>query len=149
MTLIRKPSQQIQLRDESLRVSETSYSFEDMLADGSLIKVTSWVTREMGFAEGRYRIHVAMTVRLWEVLHRIPKELTFFHTIRGRGHDVLWLAGWALRRARRQGLEQVRYLVALPTDENEEDAKLLHAELGKSGDGRSHVVVGLPEEFPL
>lgn len=128
---------------------ETNYSFEELIDNGTLIKVTSWVTREMGFADGRYRIQVAMTVKLWAVLHRIPKELTFFQTVRGRGHDVLWLAGWALRRARGLGIDQVRYLVALPTGEDEEDAKLLHAGVGMSDTGRPHVVIGLPEEFPI
>lgn len=128
---------------------EGSYSFEELTGEGVLIRVTSWVTREMGFAEGRYRVQVAMTVKLWAVLHRIPKELTFFQTVRGRGHDVLWLAGWALSRARRDGMDQVKYLVALPTDEQEEDAKLLHAQYGQSADGTPHVVIGLPEEFPI
>jgi hypothetical protein len=150
MKIVQSPKPTAELADATFpEYVDGSYSFEELTAEGVLIKVTSWVTREMGFAEDRYRIHVAMTVKLWKVLHRIPKELSFFQTVRGRGHDVLWLAGWALRRARRHGMEQVKYLVALPTHEDEEDAKLLHARYGQSADGTRHVVIGLPEEFPL
>lgn len=150
MKIAQSPKPLAELSDASFsECVEGSYSFEELTAEGVLIKVTSWVTREMGFVDGRYRVQVAMTARLWSLLHRFPEELSFFQTVRGRGHDVLWLAAWALRRARRHGMEQVKYLACLPTGEVEEDAKLLHATVGHSEDGRSHVIIGLPEEFPI
>ncbi len=144
-----QPHTNTELDRASFSPGEATYSFEELIENGALIKVTSWVTREMGFAKGHYRVHVAMTVKLWQVLHRIPKELTFFQTVRGRGHDVLWLAGWALQQARRNGMEHVKYLAVLPTHEDEEDVKLLRVECGESGDRQAPVVIGLPEEFPV
>jgi len=149
MKIVQQPQHQAKLQNECFPDLESTYSFEELLDNGALIKVTSWVTREMGFSEGRFRVQVAVTVKLWAVLHRIPKELTFFQTVRGRGHDVLWLGGWALRRARQFGLDHAKYLAVLPTDPDEEDPKLLHAQAGRTADGRPCVVIGLPEEFPL
>ena len=101
MKTLQHPQSKEAIGDQRLPPVESTYSFEELVDNGALIKVTSWATRQMGFTGGALRVDVAVTVRLWRVLHKIPPELTFFQTVRGRGHDVLWLAGWALRRARR------------------------------------------------
>lgn len=149
MKTLQHPQSKKAIGDQRLPPVESTYSFEELVDNGAVIKVTSWASRQMGFTGGRLRVDVAVTVRLWRVLHKIPPELTFFQTVRGRGHDVLWLAGWALRRARRHGIDQVKYLAALPTSEDDDDAKLLCAQCGATESGRPYALIGLAEEFPL
>ncbi len=126
------------------------FSFQTMLDNGVLVNVTAWATREMGFPRGKIRLVVSVTAKLWRVLHRIPKALTFFQTMRGRGHDTLWLAAWALMRAQQHfGQNWAAFAVPLPTGEMEEDAKVLRVEYVAAADGGPLVVIGLTDEFPL
>ena len=91
------------------------------------MNVTAWVHREMGFGEQeqRFRVHAAVTGQLLRTLHTIPPAIGYFQTVRGRGNDVLWLAGWSLRKAREVGMNFAYFQAVLPTAEEEEDCKSL------------------------
>ena len=84
----------VDLANECFPQFVSRHQREELLENGCLINVTAWVHREMDFGpnETRLRVHVAVTARLWKALHTIPQAIRFFQTVRGRGHDLLWLA---------------------------------------------------------
>lgn len=128
-----------------------TYSRQQLLDNGVLINVTAWIHREMGLGKKdcRLRVHAAVSAKLWRALHEIPSEIRFFQTVRGRGHDVLWIASWALRKAEKAGQDYLLFQAVLPTDENDADCKTLRVESAVDEEGRRHVTVGFPEEFPI
>ncbi|MCC6767322.1 MAG: hypothetical protein IT293_21950 [Deltaproteobacteria bacterium] len=70
-----------------------SYTRAQALADDVLVDVTEWASpREM---VGGFRIPVAMTAAVW-ALCQAPEESG--ESVRGRAHDVLWMASLAARR---------------------------------------------------
>ncbi len=72
-----------------------TYSRAQALADGVLVDVTEWAsTREM---MGGFVIPVAVTAGVWALLE--PPEGSC-ESIRGRAHDVLWMASLACRAER-------------------------------------------------
>lgn len=141
----------VDLTDATFANSARSYSYEHLLDSGCLMNVTAWVVPEMSFGERKrsWRVQAAVTAKLWRTLHQIPPQVRFFQTVRSRGHDVLWIAGWALLQARHAGLDCVYFQVVLPTNEREEDCKTLKIEYQVGRDGRGRVTIGFPDEFPL
>ena len=141
----------VDLNQEAFSESTRSYSFQHLLDSGSLVNVTAWVVPEMNFGgqKDRWRVQASVTAKVWRTLHQIPAEVRFFQTVRSRGHDVLWIASWALSQARKVGLDCVYFQVVLPTDQHEEDCKTLKIEYLVGRDGRGRVTIGFPDEFPL
>lgn len=139
------------LNQEAFSDTARSYSFEHLLEAGCLVNVTAWVAPEMNFGghKDRWRVQATVTGKVWRTLHQIPAAVRFFQTVRSRGHDVLWIASWALSHARKVGLDCVYFQVVLPTDEHDEDCKTLKVEYQVGRDGRGRVTIGFPDEFPL
>ncbi len=90
-------SEDLNLATERSGDYASEYCIDAMLDNGVLINVTAWATRQMEYREGRFRVTVALTAKLCRVIHAIPKELTFFQTVRGR---VGRLSHRLLRRCR-------------------------------------------------
>lgn len=67
------------------------------LADGVLVVVT----RQASSAEmlGGFAVPVAVTATLWAAMEAIPARLQGIADVRGRLHDVLWMAACAARRS--------------------------------------------------
>lgn len=138
------------LAKESFGEYSREYTFEEALLNGVLVNVTSWVRHEMGFGENRYRVEVAVTARLWKTIVRVSPLAKVWQTVVGRGNDVLWLASYALHKARQVGLEAASFECFLPTEDDfgTECIKQLHAERSTQ-DERPKIVIGYLDEFDL
>src|SRR5262245_6467795 len=108
----------IDLANESFGNYSAECTFEDALSNGALVNVTSWVRHEMGFGENRYRVWVAVTVRLWKIIVRVSPLSKVCQTVVGRGNDVLWLASYALHKAHQVSLEAANFDCFLPTEDD-------------------------------
>ena len=128
----------------------SEYTFEEGLSNGVLLNVTSWVRHEMGFGESRYRVEVAVTARLWKTIVRVSPLAKVWQTVVGRCNDVLWLASYALHKARQVGLEAANFDCFLPTEDDfgAECIKQLRAQRSTQ-DGRPVIVIGYVEEFTV
>lgn len=70
------------------------YTRAQAIDDGVLVDLTEWA-RETGF-----KVPVACTAAVWDVIEPNVAEQALGQDARGRGHDVLWLAWLAIKRKR-------------------------------------------------
>ena len=148
-----KPQKNLQVYDfqsATFCPSFGEYSLEEALSNGAVVKVSSWVIPEMGFhPEGR-RVHVVVTVRVWKTITTISPAVLKLQTVRGRGDDMLWLAAYALRKARKAGLDAAVFDTFLPTPDDEGTDAIKTLRVGWSeGDNRRWVTIGYPEEWAV
>ena len=150
MTTRKYDNSAIDLSQESLASYVSEYSFEEALANGLLVNVTSWVRHEMGFGTSRYSVQVAVTARLWKTIVRISPLAKVWQTVVGRGNDVLWLAAYAMHRARQVGGDTANFQCFLPTEDDwgSECVKPLRVE-AREENGKPRIVIGYVEEFAL
>lgn len=71
------------------------YTRAEAIADGVLVDVTQEATAGM---LGGFAVPVAITAALHHAIQAIPPALEGIADVRGRLHDVLWMANVALRR---------------------------------------------------
>ena len=150
MSIKKQNNTAIDLASECFGESVSEYSFEEALANGLLVNVTSWVRHEMGFGESRYVVQVAVTARLWKTIVCISPLAKVWQSVVGRGNDVLWLASYALHKARQVGDASANFQCFLPTEDDwgTECIKRLRAER-REENGRPVVVIGYAEELAL
>ena len=150
MTTRKYDNSAIDLSQESLASYVSEYSFEEALANGLLVNVTSWVCHEMGFGPSRYSVQVAVTASLWKTIVRISPLAKVWQTVVGRGNDVLWLAAYAMHRARQVGGDAANFQCFLPTEDDwgSECVKPLRVE-AREENGKPRIVIGYVEEFAL
>ncbi len=150
MTIKKFDNTAFDLSTESFSSVPSDYSFQHALDNGLVVIVTSWVQREMGFGPTRYRIQVAVTAQLWKSIVTIAPLAKSFQTVTGRGNDVLWLAAYAMQKAKRFGAETARFQCFLPTEDDWGTGciKPLYVKEGEE-DGKPHVVIGYAEEFAV
>ncbi|QDU57534.1 hypothetical protein [Aeoliella mucimassa] len=150
MTTRKFDNSAIDLSQERLSQHVSEYSFEEALANGLLVNVTSWVRHEMGFGTSRYNVKIAVTARLWKTIVRISPLAKVWQTVVGRGNDVLWLAAYAMHRARQVGEDAANFQCFLPTEDDwgSECVKPLRVELCDE-QGKAAIVIGYVEEFAM
>lgn len=126
------------------------HTLEEALSNGLVVKASSWVIPEMGFhPEGR-RLHVVLTVRVWKTVATLSPAMLKYQTIRGRGDDVLWLAAYALRKAKQTAQEGATFDVFLPTPDDHGVDAIKTLRVGWSEDvQRRWVTIGYPEEWAV
>lgn len=148
MLKMQKNALAIDLSRSTLARSVSEYSLEQALANGVVVKVSSWVIPEMGFHPQGFRVHVVVTARLWKTIATVSPVVERYQTVRGRGDDVMWLAAYALRKAREVGQEAATFDAFIPTvgDEDVEGIKSLRVGWCEDGDKR-WVMIGFPEEW--
>jgi len=73
------------------------YTRAQALRDGVLVDVTEWASAETGF-HGGFRVGVAVTAAVWADLCDLPAWVEGYQDLRGRAHDLLWMAALAARR---------------------------------------------------
>lgn len=100
------------------------YARAQAIADGVLADVSAWASPQEMI--GGFTIPVAMTAAVWSLVHKpdLPHE-----DVRGRAHDVLWMAALAARRnldsdratfTVRLGRSDVRLWIHVGTGDNAE-----------------------------
>jgi len=147
MKLAQQKQTAIDLSDTCFGDHLSTYSHEELLSNGVLVNVTAWVHREMGFDPRGYRVQVALSARLWRSVAAIPALARTWQTFRVRGGELLWVASYALRKARRLGLEASDFQAFLPTEGDEEDIKMLRVVCSAGEDRKLVVTVGFADEF--
>ena len=82
------------------------YSRVQAIADGTLVDLSEWAG-ECGFV-----MPVAVTAAVWADIEAIPRSRQGIEDVRGRAHDVLWMAAMAARRG--GGGDRTAFPVILP-----------------------------------
>lgn len=76
------------------------YTRRQAIEDGVLIDLTEWASADKGFMGG-FSCPVAVTSGVWAMIEAIPASAKGLQDVRGRAHDVLWMASLACRAAAR------------------------------------------------
>lgn len=125
-----------------------AYTRADALADGVLVDVADAASHS-GMLGG-FTVPVAVTAGLWAAIEAIPASLVGVADVRGRLHDVLWLANLACRRVGRASFASfaVRtFAVHLPYRGTRKRVQTLRVEIGPDDHGAPCITIGFPEEF--
>jgi len=77
----------------------------------------------------------------------IPALARTWQTFRVRGGELLWVASYALRKARRLGVEAASFQAFLPTEGDEEDIKMLRVVCSAGEDQKLVITLGYADEF--
>jgi len=116
-----------------------AYTRAEAIADGVLVDVS----REASPAEMRsgFTVPVALTAALWSAIEAIPPSLQGIADVRGRLHDVLWLARVAAHR------RATTFAVHLPFAGTRKRTQFLRLDIGPDDDGSPCVTIGFPEDL--
>lgn len=129
------------------------YTRAEAIADGVLVDVTQAATAGM---LGGFAVPVAITAALHQAIQAIPPALEGIADVRGRLHDVLWMASVALRRQcaklflspeNSAGSIFERFQVVLPYRGTRKRVQTLCLAVDGGDDGRPCVTIGFPEDF--
>ncbi len=90
----------------------STYTRAEAIDDGVLVDLTEWASADKGF-HGGFSCPVAVTSTVWADIEAIPKRLQGIADVRGRAHDLLWMASLAARGAAGQ-TGAVLYRVKMP-----------------------------------
>lgn len=107
------------------------YSRADALADGVLIDVTEWASSTKGF-HGGFQIPVAVTAAVWADVNAIGRQTG--QDVRGRAHDLLFLASLAARGAARRETDTVLFQVIMQVGRAKKQTYKLHIGGGDNGE---------------
>jgi hypothetical protein len=76
-----------------------TYTRAQAVADGTLVDLSEWASSETGFLGG-FKWPLAVTAAVWQDLNSVPEWAQGWQDVRGRTHDLLWMASVAVRRAK-------------------------------------------------
>lgn len=114
------------------------YSREQAIEDGVLVDLSEWASADKGFIGG-FKCPVAVTSSLWDGIERIGKKSC--QDVRGRAHDVLFMASLAMRGMIKRDVQDARFQVLLQVGRKRKH--VLHIAF-RSNEG---VTIGFPEDF--
>lgn len=127
----------------------SSYSRKQALEDGDLVDMTEWGSNSKGF-HGGFTTPVAITRALWSDIDRKP--LPHLQDVRGRAHDVLWMASLAVRGGLKRGMisdskrgGRVGFYVLMQVGRKRKH--FLNVDLGPGDSGEPVVTIGYPSDF--
>ena len=122
----------------------SSYTREQALEDGELVDVSEWAGRGPEGMMGGFKVPVALTRSVFGTIEAIPASLEGVADVRGRAHDVLWMASLAARRS--QGPD-AHFKVILPSKGTRKRNVVLRVNICPGDDGEPVVTIGFPEDF--
>ena len=117
-----------------------TYSRAQALEDGELVDFSEWASAKSGFSGG-FKIPVAVTSSLFETIKNIPEGSG--QDIRGRAHDVLFMASLAAKRSTDSRLA----FRVIMTEGNRDKVLELIMDIGPGDEGEPVVTIGFPEDF--
>jgi len=120
------------------------YTRAQAIEDGELVDLTEWASARTGF-HGGFSVPVAVTRALWGAIEAIPPRLQGSADVRGRAHDVLWMASCAARRSSNHS--NVMFKVILPRVGHRAKYVRLRMNIGPGDQGEPVVTIGFPEDF--
>ena len=106
------------------------YTRSQAIEDGVLVDLSEWAGRGENGMLGGFSCPVAVTQAVWSEIKWVPKSGAGSDgDVRGRAHDVLWMARCAARGAR-PGVSELLFRVSMP--------------IGKGGPLRTYKLVAGP-----
>ena len=106
-----------------------SYSRAQAIEDGVLVDLTEWASSTKGFMGG-FTCPVAVTQAVWADIERKPAN----QDIRGRAHDVLWMASLVARRAAKTNVSQTLFQVIMQVGRTRKQTYKMVAHGGDEGE---------------
>jgi hypothetical protein len=122
-----------------------SYSRRQAIADVVLVDVS--VQAGPAGMLGGFAVPVAVTAAVWAAIEAIPDSLVGIVDVRGRLHDVLWMAALAARRARPSHASFASFALRMPSRGTRKVLVQLVVAIGPGDDGEPVVTIGFPEDF--
>ena len=122
----------------------SSYTRAQAIEDGTLVDLTEWASSGPAGMMGGFTIPVAVTAAVWGLIERIPKSLEGIADVRGRAHDVLWMASLAARSA--GGRNPIGFRVILPAKGDRKRSRVFKMHIGGGDNGEPVITISLPEE---
>jgi hypothetical protein len=107
----------------------SSYSRAQAIEDGVLVDVTEWASSTKGFIGG-FTCSVAVTRAVFADLERKPK----LQDVRGRAHDLLFMASLAARRGAKKGESVALFRVLMQVGRSKMQTYKLVAGPGDKGE---------------
>lgn len=86
------------------------YTRARAIADGVLVDMTEWASGTNGIMGG-FEVPVAVSASIWKDINSIPAAVRDVQSVRGRAHDVLWMAFLAAAEAK--GRDVVTFAVMM------------------------------------
>ena len=120
------------------------YTRAQALADGVLVDVTKWASNGPDGMRGGFRLPVAFTAGLWSDLLAIPASQSH-QSMRGRAHDVLWLAALAARG--RPDDHHIGFQVRMRITGTRKLLERYIVDIGPGDDGEPVVTIGPASDF--
>lgn len=113
-----------------------AYTRANAIEDGTLVDMTEWASAEKGFIGG-FSCAVAVTRSVFADLENIPPSKSSYQSVRGRAHDMLWMASLACRGAK--GSDPVLFQMILHV--GRKSKKVLKMAVGAGDDGRMAITI--------
>ena len=120
------------------------YTRAQALADSVLVDLSAWAGSGPDGMLGGFKVPVAVTAAVWGDIHAIPARLEGLASVRGRAHDLLWMASCAARRAG-DGPE-VRFRLILPIQGERRQERTYKLHIGPGDQGEPVVTILRPDE---
>lgn len=119
------------------------YTRKQAIDDGVLVDLTEWGSADKGFLGG-FQCPVAVTREVWTMIEAIPESLKGIADVRGRAHDVLFLASLTVRALQRAQREAALFRVILPAKGTRKRLQTLKVVLAHGDAGETTVTIMLP-----
>lgn len=119
------------------------YTRAQAIEDGSLVDVTEQAGSGPDGMLNGFTCPVAMTSTVWGVIERIPASLDGIADVRGRLHDVLWMA----RLAAKRGGDAADFVVILPSRGSRKRNRTLRMVAGPGDAGELVITIGFATDF--
>lgn len=118
-----------------------SYTRKQAIVDCVLVDLSDWASAKTGFSGG-FTIPVAVTAAVWADVEAIPDRFQGIQDVRGRGHDLLFMAAVAARKAPRQS----NLLFQVLMDVGRTRRQTYRLVVGPGDDGEAVATILKPEE---
>lgn len=122
-----------------------TYSRRQTIEVGGLLDVTEQAGP--GGMVGGFAVPVAVTAALLAAIEAIPERLVGIADLRGRLHDVLWMAAVSARRARPSHASFASFALRMPRRGTRNALVQLVVAIGPGDDGGPVVTIGFPEDM--
>ncbi len=122
-----------------------TYTREQAIEDGELVDVSEWSGVDSILGGGWGSLPVVVTRSAWASLNAIPDRLVGLNDVRGRAHDVIWMALCAAKRA--SGTSRVGFVVIMPCKGSRKRNLRLVVDIGGGDSGEPVDTIGCLSDF--
>lgn len=121
-----------------------SITRQQLIEEGELVDLTDWASHKPGGMIGGFKVPVAVTRSVWEDLNAIPASQKAYQDLRGRAHDLLWMASNAAHRNTNE--DTLPFKVLLSIKGSRRKLQTYKMVVGPDDDGSPCITILKPEE---